>query len=73
MAALGGYVASRWDEYGAATRWVFGGTVVAWLLALAALAGAGRTGRLGLYAASLGLFVLTLAGEVASYVGFSVT
>jgi hypothetical protein len=73
MAVLAGYVASRWAGYGAATRTVFGGTAGVWLLALAALAAAGRTNRPGFFVASLVLFVLTLAGEVVSYVAFTVT
>lgn len=74
MAALSVYVASRWEQYeGGDTHAVFLATAGVWLLALVALGAAGRTGRAWVFAAGLVLFVLVLAGEVVSYVAFTVT
>jgi hypothetical protein len=73
MTALSAYVASRWDLYGSAERAVFAATAGVWALALVALGTAGRSGRASAFAVALALFLLTLVGQVVSYVAFSVT
>jgi hypothetical protein len=72
MTLLAGYVASRWHLYGPAERATFAVTAGVWALALVTLAVAGRSGRAAPFVASAFLFLLTLAGQVASYVAFSV-
>jgi hypothetical protein len=72
MTALSAFVASRWDLYSSAERAIFAATAGVWALALVALALAGRSGRPVAFAAGAALFLLTLAGQVVSYVAFSV-
>ena len=72
MVLLSVHVASRWHLYGSAARLIFVATAVVWALALVVLAHAGRSGRAWAFAASAALFLLTLMGQVVSYVAFSV-
>ncbi len=75
MVVVAVYVGSRWGQYAddPESRAVFLVTVVLWLLALACLATAARSGRTLLYTVSLLLFALTLVGEALALVAFTVT
>jgi hypothetical protein len=73
MAIVAVQVGSRWHLYGETERAIFGATAAVWAVSLVALGWAGRAGRPAAYVAVLVLLGLTLVGEIASWVAFSVT